>query len=82
MGAQKPEIIQYFDIAAAIANPTQTLGSTVDACGSSVTKAMGSKLSKKEKKKSKNVTKCFKMDVSKLSQTQAAVSNFIGKVMG
>ena len=77
--AQKPEIIKYIDLAAAISNPSGTLASTVDACGSTVTKLLGSKTSK-TKDNSKYVNQCFKLDVSKLPKTQAAVSGLIASI--
>ncbi len=82
VAAQTADVIKYIDIMEAIKDPAGTLSSTISACGPTVTKAMGTKLSKKGRKKAKNVNKCFKMNVSEMASTQQAVSDLIGKQLG
>lgn len=73
VAAQSAEVIKYIDLMEAFKDPAGTLSSTISQCSPVVTKIMNSKLSKKDRKKVKNVKKCLQMNVLDMPLTQAAV---------
>jgi DNA-directed RNA polymerase subunit F len=61
---------------AALTDPTGTFVQTAKDCASSVTEVVKSKMTAKQRKKAKYMTRCFSVDPSKLKKTTEAVTQF------
>ena len=67
---------------AALTDPTGTFVQTAKDCASSVTKVVKSKMTAKQRKKAKYLTRCFSVDPSKLKKTTEAVAQFGSSILG
>ena len=82
INAQTAEVVQYINIAAALQDPTGTFVSTAKNCASTVVRVVKSKMTPAQQKKAKYMSRCFRVDATKLKKTKAAVEAFGGKLLG
>jgi hypothetical protein len=78
VSAQNSQLIQYIDISQVLLlGPEKTMENLTKECGRTVQRILKKKLPKSERKKAKNVNRCFKIPLSKLPNTQKTVQGAI-----